>query len=974
MKKLLILIALAFTTLGYPQAEFEKIAITENTASSSTNRINTQEANGEVNYIDAVNLPVSTATTNALELETTVSAGAVSGFALTNNGDGTVNIGDGIAYLRSTNDPYATIIKYPISAVTNLALTDNANNYVLVDYNGGSPTITVTTNGSTINTQTNSLAYVIARVGNDLEYLNLVGQNVDPNAKLRIRFLNQEGIRRASGAVLGFSSRNLTLTSSVLFSGLIRINAAAFNTASPDTFTLAYNNGATWTRTTGQTQINNTQYNNSGTLTTMPNNTFRTDYVYLLPNNPSKLYVIMGTTTYNSLTLAKAAPRPSILPVELQAIGLEVGRLFIEKNSTTIAEVQSSFSNDFIGAPVPEHNSLTGLQGGTSGEYNHLTDAQVALVDGSEQTANKQNSLATDGTGVKFPTVDAVNLELINPYTLSDNPSELFLMSDFQTNSQKLYMQASLDGKSFFSLTNKETSFISSSGVDNVRDPSIMKYNGSYYAIYTAGVMGYVQYYKIAISSDGINWTDHSELSTSSVSPAVSWAPEWFVDSNGDVYVYFILALTDPLLGGNLVIYYSKANNIGLTSFTNPTILPISGVSSPALDPYVIKKGSTYYLFYAREDVAFNGYVEVATSTSPITGFTVIKDENDLGFGGGFEAPNIVEYSTGLYRMYIDKYSDGSGKYYSESTDLLTWSTPVAISSNYISRHGTVIKSTDVNEIKFFLKQAFYNSAINGSNYSGLILNSPYITGAPVAPTASLSDNSTKLATTAFVQQELNTLTFQEVTTAGNTTTNDITSKSSTIINGAAGTKFRANNSGGGYFEAGVNSNATSDTYINFTNSLSISGGDVTFSNPVFAPTAAAGTNTTQIATTAYVDNVLTSGTHTATITNQTNCSGTSQSSYTYTKIGNIVTCRFSGSTSPTATSTATYFDITIPYSRATSSGTRFGSGTWQTPSTGEIGEVAVWGVSTTTVRIWFKSNSLNSPNVVGQFQYSVIE
>ena len=325
--------------------------------------------------------PSQNAVYDALELKTTLSAGAFSGFELTNNGNGTVNIASGIAYLRATNDPYATIIKYPITAVTNLALTDNANNYVLVDYNGGSPTITVTINASTINTQTNSLAYVIARVGNDLEYLSLVGQNVDPNAKLRIRFLNQEGIRRASGAVLGFSSRNLTLTSSVLFSGLIRINAAAFNTASPDTFTLAYNNGSTWTRTVGQTQVNNTQYNVSGTLTTMPNNTFRTDYVYLLPNNPSKLYVVMGTTTYGSLTLAKGAPRPSSLPVELQVLGLEVGRLFIEKSNASIAEVQSTFANEFVGAQVPEHNSLSGLQGGTAGEYNHLTNAQVALVD-----------------------------------------------------------------------------------------------------------------------------------------------------------------------------------------------------------------------------------------------------------------------------------------------------------------------------------------------------------------------------------------------------------------------------------------------------------------------------------------------------------------------------------------------------------------------------------------------------------------
>lgn len=411
MKKILFLLLSTIAMYGQIPADatpLENIQITNNVQDNSATKVTVQNNQGVQNWQNMTDLPVSTAATNALDLKTTVSAGAVSGFALTNNGNGTVNIASGIAYLRATNDPYANIIKYPIASVTNLALADNANNYVLVDYNGGSPTLTVTTNGSTVNTQTNSIAYVIARVGNDLEYLNLVGQNVDPNAKIRIRFLNQEGIRRASGAIIGFSNRNLTLTSGVLFSGLIRVNSAAFNTASPDTFTLAYNNGSTWTRTTGQAQINNTQYNVSGVLTTMPNNTFRTDYVYLLPNNPSKLYVIMGSTTYGSLTLAKGAPRPSSLPVELQVLGLEVGRLFIEKNSATIAEVQSSFANDFVGAAVPEHNSLSGLQGGTAGEYNHLTNAQIGLVNGINPASTQFNTLYHQTIATSSGTVSSV--------------------------------------------------------------------------------------------------------------------------------------------------------------------------------------------------------------------------------------------------------------------------------------------------------------------------------------------------------------------------------------------------------------------------------------------------------------------------------------------------------------------------------------------------------------------------------------
>lgn len=308
------------------------------------------------------------------------STGAVQGFAVTNNGNGTVNIASGIAYLKATNDPYAPLGRYTIPAVTNLALTDNANNFILVDYNGGSPALTVTTNTATINTETNSLAIVISRVGNTLDWLSLVGQNVDANGKLRVRFLNQEGIRRANGAGLGFINRNLTLTAGVLFSGLIKINSPAFNTASPDTFTQVYNNGAVWTRTTGQTQVNNTQYNNAGVLTNLGNNDYRTDYIYLLPNNPSKLYLVLGTTSYTSITAARTAPIPSQLPSELQSLGLLVGRSIIQRLGAAITETSSAFDVVFADSSVPNHNDLAGIQGGAPGDYQHLTTAEKTIA------------------------------------------------------------------------------------------------------------------------------------------------------------------------------------------------------------------------------------------------------------------------------------------------------------------------------------------------------------------------------------------------------------------------------------------------------------------------------------------------------------------------------------------------------------------------------------------------------------------
>lgn len=63
--------------------------------------------------------------------------------------------------------------------------------------------------------------------------------------------------------------------------------------------------------------------------------------------------------------------------------------------------------NSFIDVPTPITSSgvsnLSTVTGAT------VTNALDNLSTGKENSANKQNSLATDGTGVKFPTIDAIN-------------------------------------------------------------------------------------------------------------------------------------------------------------------------------------------------------------------------------------------------------------------------------------------------------------------------------------------------------------------------------------------------------------------------------------------------------------------------------------------------------------------------------------------------------------------------------------
>ena len=74
---------------------------------------------------------------------------------------------------------------------------------------------------------------------------------------------------------------------------------------------------------------------------------------------------------------------------------------------------------------LTEKNKLAGIAAGaevnvnadwnaTTGDAQILNKPTIPSITGLELQANKQNSLATDGTGVKYPTVDAVNSGLTN--------------------------------------------------------------------------------------------------------------------------------------------------------------------------------------------------------------------------------------------------------------------------------------------------------------------------------------------------------------------------------------------------------------------------------------------------------------------------------------------------------------------------------------------------------------------------------
>jgi hypothetical protein len=262
---------------------------------------------------------------------------------------------------------------------------------------------------------------------------------------------------------------------------------------------------------------------------------------------------------------------------------------------------------------------------------------------------------------------------------------------------EKLWVYTSFDGIGFNLFSN--TGYGGPTGV--LRDPSIVKHSdGKYYIAFT--VQSWTTsstYFAIASSADLINWTTVTTVNAGVAGTYYTWAPEWFKD--GDT-VKIIVSLGPS---GSMRPYIFTALDGSLTSWSEAVDM---GIGTNHIDTFVVKSGGTYHAFVKDES---SKYIEHATATSLTGPWTWVGTGNWTGWGSGYEAPCVTETDNGTWRIYIDKYCDGSGIYSATSSDLYTWSGFCAIGAY---RHGTVLRDISVTTTYYKIRNRATNLYIDG--------------------------------------------------------------------------------------------------------------------------------------------------------------------------------------------------------------------------------------------------------------------
>ncbi|MEH1098316.1 family 43 glycosylhydrolase [Micromonospora sp. CPCC 205561] len=240
---------------------------------------------------------------------------------------------------------------------------------------------------------------------------------------------------------------------------------------------------------------------------------------------------------------------------------------------------------------------------------------------------------------------------------------------------QELWVYQSTDGGTSYSVLH-DTNFRGPTGV--LRDPSIIKREGTYYVAYTwQSWTTNSTYFAVARSTDLRNWTNIATVPSGIPGTRNVWAPEFYVEGSAVRVVVSVRQTTNP---SGFRPYVYTAQNPGLTSWSGPQ--QMGGLGHNYIDTYVVRSGSTYHAFTKNESTK---YIERWTSNSLTSGWT----RAGTLWSSGYEGPSLVRLDDGRYRIYVDRYTNG-GVWTATSSNLTSW-TGLSLVGCSGCRHGTAI-------------------------------------------------------------------------------------------------------------------------------------------------------------------------------------------------------------------------------------------------------------------------------------------
>lgn len=345
--------------------------------------------------------------------------------------------------------------------------------------------------------------------------------------------------------------------------------------------------------------------------------------------------------------------------------------------------------------PKGEWNSETYYEKLNTVLYNDSTYMAKDAVVGERPSESSKWQLI--GGGVTKDYLDSQ----INQFKVFEKEQTIYFGAFFDKDTPpNSYFYASSNGEAF--------KRISTIPWNTARDSDIIFYNNKFYAL-TTETNEDLSIADLYVSDDLEQWTKKSlYIDFNQPSTYRNYPCDWFIDDNGDVYLtgaYQVGTMVSSETGDtyrDFRLYIVKVLNMDFDNFTLGQPIILDDFNYNLIDPHIIKKNNTYYMFAKKEisDETFRGGTIQTFTSSDLTTWTRISVTIDSINNYHYEAPCVIKIGN-TYYMYIDNYSGDNGEFmqFITSSDLINWSSPSPLQTeSYPTRHGTVRKINGIGQ------------------------------------------------------------------------------------------------------------------------------------------------------------------------------------------------------------------------------------------------------------------------------------
>lgn len=347
-----------------------------------------------VNIQDSLNNKTDTVSSNYRR------AGVYEEPSFTSNGDGSFTVGSGgvaAIYLATDGTGHAHQFEIPDTTIT---LVNKQVSFLLIVPDGlNAIKLENSTTFEPVKGIDTLILWVLYRDSFNIRCMSWDEYGKALPEKIMDRLVRTQRFAYESGLSIGETpTRHIIVDGGALWHGAVRDLLQSYD-SSTDTLTFWFHSGGTWNKKTWLTggQYSNNCYDDGTDTVALAPGTYTVNYVYKPSDSGKRASYVVGASAYATLDLAKGAPSPTP-PDNVSAFGVYVGKIIVEQGASSAIQIDGAFTGvTGGGAPVPAHNSLTGIQGGTSGERYHLWwTLYDSLVDGTINAGNAQKADSAD--------------------------------------------------------------------------------------------------------------------------------------------------------------------------------------------------------------------------------------------------------------------------------------------------------------------------------------------------------------------------------------------------------------------------------------------------------------------------------------------------------------------------------------------------------------------------------------------------